>query len=246
MTKDFATVNDKAKLPTGMAHMAALITRGSSPFGYDVKRDGLPEVVVRAYARIGPEGLRAIGRLAYQTEPIPTFSHAAALAEWGIEHYAGHRKGMKSTGLDPEHVACGQLFKDHVTAKWGDKIASAESIPVDWQEWIDWERAAFTNAADGKVTFVHWEDKHSGEFQVDMFEGKWELWMGAVPTPEEEIARHAEAKRRLEVYDAIAEFVATYEETIQHEEVTEWTRGYDSGVDVTLAELRELLKKGLK
>lgn len=173
MTENFTKAADKRALPVGMGAMAALITRGTSVFGYDLKRDGLPEVVVRAYARIGPEGLIAIDRLALSMEPTPTLETARALCEWGIEHYVGHRKAMKGDGFQPEWDARGQLMRLHVMNTWGKQIEGIKDAPTDWADWIDWPQAAANNEAEGKVTFTEWQSKLTGEFQVDMFEGQW-------------------------------------------------------------------------
>lgn len=66
------------------------------------------------------------------------------------------------------------------------------------------------------------------------------------PTREQEAVLAKEARRPLEVFDEVREFVATYESTIVHETDDAFTRGYDAGVDVALAELREILRKGLE
>lgn len=172
MTEDFRKAERWQELPKGMPEMAALITRGSSFIGYKPQRDGIPEVVVRAYARVGPEGLTAIGRLAYGMTPTPKLEAAAALCEWGIEHYVGHRKAMKGDGLQPEGDARGQLLRMHVMNTWGKEIP-ATGAPADWADWVDWPQAAANNEAEGKVTFTEHQNKDTGETEVDMFAGEW-------------------------------------------------------------------------
>lgn len=194
MTEDYTQAADKYALPRGMGNMAALITVGKSFFGYDLKRDGLPEVVVRAYARIGPEGLVAIARLAHDVGH-PRFEQAEALCEWGIEHYQGHvavsgedrawskepfaqALGFASEGVwQPEWIARGHLMRSYVERTWGRQIAGIKGAPADWADWIDWTRTAEKEAEAGKVTFVQYEQQTHQDppiWEVDMFEGKWE------------------------------------------------------------------------
>lgn len=194
-TQDYTQAEGKGALPRGMGNLAAFITTGKSYFGYDLGRDGLPEVVVRAYARTGSEGLVAIVRLAHTITPFPVLADAAALTEWGIEHYAGqavvseadrewaqspigHVLGFGSEGVwQPEWIARGRLMRAHVEDTWGAKIATIEDAPDNWADWIDWPRVAEKEAENGKVTFVQHELKVYGEptkYEVDMFVGTWE------------------------------------------------------------------------
>lgn len=173
MSEEFEQAESWRELPKGMPEMAALITRGSSFITYKPQRDGIPEVVVRAYARVGPEGLTAIGRLAYGMTPTPKLEEAQALCEWGIEHYTGSRTAAKDDGWQPEWEARAQLMRAHVMRTWGRQVAALKEVPKDWADWVDWVRAAADNAAVGKVTFVQFQDKVTGEYQVDMFEGEW-------------------------------------------------------------------------
>lgn len=194
MTEDFTQAASKYALPRGMGNLAARITVGKSFFGYDLKQDGLPEVVVRAYARIGSDGVVAIARLAHEVGQ-PVLAEATALTEWGIEHYAGHVAlseadirpvdptveqllGLASAGTwQPEWVARGQLLRALSERTWGAKIRTIEGAPEDWPDWIDWPRMADKEAQAGKITFVEHEQKMTGSptvYEVDMFEGRWE------------------------------------------------------------------------
>lgn len=163
----------KRALPTGIGEMAALITTGTSVFGYDPDRDGVPEVVIRAEARIGRDGVTAIARYAYGMTPAPTFAAAQALCEWGIEHYAGHETVLKDDGWQPEWAARGRLLRAHVMRTWGTEVAAIEGAPEDWADWVDWTQAAAVNEDAGKLAFVVREDLVTCEYQVDMFDGVW-------------------------------------------------------------------------
>lgn len=194
MTEDYKNAKDKRELPRGMGNLAAFISVGKSFFGYDLERDGLPEVVVRAYERIGSEGLVAIARLAHTLKPFPVLADAAALTEWGIEHYAGsvslsgedrgwskepiaQALGFASEGVwQPEWIGRGHLMRDHVKRTWGAKIVTIEDAPGDWADWIDWPRVAEKEAEAGKVTFTDHKQESYGQppvWEVDMFEGTW-------------------------------------------------------------------------
>lgn len=173
MTEDYTEAADKYALPRGMGNLAAFITIGKSFFGYDLKRDGLPEVVVRAHERIGVEGVVAIVRLAHTLKPFPVLDDAAALTEWGIEHYVGQQIALKGDGLQPEWDARGMLMRRHVMQTWGKEVAKIKGAPEDWADLIDWPQAAANAEATGDAMFTESGPDHTNQIEVDMFGGSW-------------------------------------------------------------------------
>lgn len=173
---DFAGAEHFRELPVGMPQLAALITVGKSPFGYNLKRDGLPAVVVRAYERVGSDGLIAIARLAWSLDRAPRFAGAVALVEWGMGQYAGRAiVPDRDAGLAQEWAAKGAVLRRH----WGPKInASWEQDSFDMADFVDWPSAAQAAEESGRATFtVHKTcDDHPRQplvYEVDMFWGRW-------------------------------------------------------------------------
>lgn len=174
MSEDFNDVSDWRELPKGMPAMAALVATGNSYVTYKPQRDGLPEVVVRAWARVGPEGMAAIAHLAYNMKPTPRLEQAAALCEWGIEHYVGREIALKSDWPNATWEARGRLVRDYTMRTWGKEIAAIEGAPEDWADRLDWVLSAELDEGKGQFTFVEHEDKELGQTEVYMFEGRWE------------------------------------------------------------------------
>lgn len=174
MTEDFAQATDWRALPKGMPAMAALVATGNSYVTYKPQRDGLPEVVVRAYARVGPEGLAAIAHLAYSMKPTPTLEDAAALCEWGIEHYVGREIARKDDDWpQAEWAARGRLVRAYTMRTWGKEIAKIEGAPEDWADRLDWVLSAELDELGGRFTFAEHKDQDSGQTEVYMFDGRW-------------------------------------------------------------------------
>ena len=181
MTEDYTKAADKYALPQGMAVLAALITTGKSPFGYDLKRDGLPEVVIRAHERLGVEGLVGIARLVFDLQPAPRREAAAAFTEWSIEHYAGKAtKTRRDSGLFLAYAAMGDLMERHYGSALREGTKDMQ-LGFDWVSIIEWPYAAQKAEEAGTLTFTSRETQgydNDGKdvvvYEVHMFTGRWE------------------------------------------------------------------------
>lgn len=158
----------KYELPAGVGGLAGLITTGTSIFGWEPDRDGIPEVVTRAHERIGSEGCVAIVRLARSLDPVPKFAAAERLAEWGITHYRDRQ--VCSGGLQPEWQARAELMQRH----YAEGVAQSTrelGWGVPWADCIDWLTAAEKAVGTGAVIFTEHITKRQGiaEAEVDLF-----------------------------------------------------------------------------
>jgi hypothetical protein len=247
--KSITAATNKMELPAGVGNLAALITVGKSFFGYDLERDGIPDVVVRLYERHGSEGVRAVRLLASTLDPTPKFAEAAALAEWGITHYAGRCvMSKKDAGLSGVWAAKASLVKYHYGSALNEAGNNVD-LGFMWSEAVEWIDAAEAAEKSGSLTFVSREDEDSGPdalIEVDMFTGRWER-----PTPEPEEVSRAEVQRRLAVHDEIAAFLASYTSDTNPGEYAAgfdngWATGMTEGEDKIVEKIRELMRKGLQ
>lgn len=155
-------------LPGVVKRLAALITTGTSVFGWDADRDGVPEVVTRAYERIGTAGCEAIWRRALAMNPGPRFADAARLVVWGMECYWG--QVVRSDVADPQWSAQAELMRQVYAEKIAQRTAVVESR-VPWVECIDWMDVAQRAEESGAAVFtVHTRrEADTCTTEVDLF-----------------------------------------------------------------------------